>query len=163
MSDQPFLNYLKTEKISFELHRHDPIFSALEADGIKSYVPGAHSKNLFLRDKKKNFFLVTVLDHKRINLKELANCLGQGHLSFGSSEDLWDKMKVQPGSVTPFALFYDTNQLIHYVMDEDILKEDFVNFHPLRNDMTVHMALKDFLNLMIKIHHLPQILSLPTL
>lgn len=163
MPAQEFLDFLKTQAIPHHLHTHEPIFSATEADHIKTYIPGAHSKNLFLRDKKKNYYLVTVLDHKRVNLKELSKLLGQGHLSFGSAEDLYEKLKVRPGSVTPFSLIHDQQKEIGYVLDQDILQEEAVNFHPLRNDMTIHMALDVFLNLITQIHCKPQTMVLPSL
>lgn len=162
MPAQEFLDYLKTQTFTSTIFTHTPIFSAEEADQIK-HIPGDHTKNLFLRDKKKNYFLVTVQDHKRVNLRELSKLIGQGHFSFGSSEDLYEKMRVKPGSVTPFGLLHDREKEIQYILDQDILKADFVNFHPLRNDMTVHMAVSDFLEFMKKIHSQPTALHIPVL
>jgi Ala-tRNA(Pro) deacylase len=104
--------------------------------------------------------LVTVLDEKRVDLKSLSKILG-GHLSFGSVDDLGAKMKVKPGSVTPFGLMHDIYKEIRYILDDDILTTESVNFHPLRNDMTIHMGREDFLYLMPEIHTHPQILKIP--
>lgn len=161
MPHQQLLSALKDYNLTYELHSHVPIFTAEEAHKLHLNIQGAHSKNLFLRDKLKNFFLVTVLDHKRVDLKALSKNFGAGHFSFGSCEDLLSLLGVTPGSVTPYALINDKEHKVKFLLDKDIMNYDLVNFHPLRNDMTLNVSLKHFLKFFDKIGHQPQIISIP--
>lgn len=143
-------------------------------------IPGLHFKSLFLKDKKSNtFYLVTVIGEKRVDFNALSKKLGSSHLSFGSPEELLDLLKITPGSVTPYCLMFDVAQKVKFFLDQDYLKpvlaKDFlssgvgnahqaflpVNFHPLRNDMTIGMAPQDFLKCMEIMGHGPEIICVP--
>ena len=94
--------------IPSETVEHEPVFTVAESKSVKEKVPGAHSKNLFVNDKKCRFFLVTAKDDTAIDLKRLHETIGaSGRLSFGSADQLRDLLGVEPGSVTPFAVVND--------------------------------------------------------
>jgi Ala-tRNA(Pro) deacylase len=162
MPHKNLLSLLNTHEITYEVHTHVPIFTAEEAHKLQLDIKGAHSKNLFLRDKARNFFLVTVLDHKRVDLKTLSKNHGAGHFSFGNEEDLKTLLGVTRGSVTPYGLVNDNERKVQFLLDKDILDHDFVNFHPLRNDMTINMGSNDFLRFFEKLGRTPEIISIPT-
>ena len=157
----PFINLLHEHQLPYQLHEHEPVFTVEEGKQVSTKIQGAHSKNLFLRDKKKTFFLVSVLDHKRVDLKALSKLYGKGGLSFGSANELDDKLKLTPGSVTPYALLHDIKQEVIFLLDEDFLKFEVVNFHPLRNDLTVSINIKSFLRFFDIINHVPEIIVIP--
>ncbi len=154
---------LDQHNISYKVYNHEPAFTVEESGYLHDMIPGAHSKNLFLKDKKQNLFLVSVLDHKRVDLKSLSKTLGQGGLSFASAQQLLDLMHLTPGSVTPYGLLHDTEHKITYVLDKDFLSHDLVNFHPLRNDMTISVTTPSFLDFCTIINHVPDIREIPTL
>jgi Ala-tRNA(Pro) deacylase len=161
MPHQQLLTAFKNYDINFEIHNHAPVFTAEEARNMQYDIRGAHCKNLFLRDKKRNFFLVSVLDNKRVDLKALSKNFGAGHFSFGNADELLSMLGVTPGSVTPYGLIHDKDKKITFLIDQDILGYEFVNFHPLRNDMTVNSCVKQFLKFFDKIGHQPEAISIP--
>ena len=77
-------------------------FTVEESSKLKSdlNMQGAHTKNLFLRDKR-NFYLLSCLDSTEVDLKIIKNTIQCQKLSFGSAEYLYDKLGVKPGSVSP--------------------------------------------------------------
>jgi hypothetical protein len=82
---------------------HQPLFSVNESQSLRGTIPGGHTKNLFLKDKKSALYLVTALEDAPIDLKSLHRLLGAtGRFSFGSAEQMMETLGVTPGSVTAF-------------------------------------------------------------
>src|SRR5262245_66414796 len=86
---------------------HAPVFTVEQAKAHRGELPGHHVKNLFLRNKKEEMWLVVALEDRAVDLKRLGEVLGAGRLSFGSPERLRTYLGVEPGSVTPFAVIND--------------------------------------------------------
>src|SRR5471030_761218 len=86
---------------------HAPVFTVEQAKAHRGVLPGHHIKNLFLRNKKEEMWLVVALEDRAIDLKQLGERLGAGRLSFGSPDRLRRVLGVEPGSVTPFAVVND--------------------------------------------------------
>ncbi|MDP3533103.1 MAG: prolyl-tRNA synthetase associated domain-containing protein [Alphaproteobacteria bacterium] len=149
------LDFLKNHSIDFELYQHVSVFTTSESEKIKQDIPGAHSKNLFLKDKKKNYVLLSVLDTKKVDLTAFSKSYGKGRFSFASDEDLMYFLGVIPGSVTPYGLLNDIARNVIFYLDQDFLKSDHVNFHPLRNDMTLNVSTYDFLKFCEIVNHPP--------
>jgi Ala-tRNA(Pro) deacylase len=126
---------------------HPPLFSVGDGADFEHLMPGGHTKNLFLKDKKGKVWLVSALQETVIDLKGLARRLGiAGHLSFGKAELLLEVLGVIPGSVTPFGLLNDKNRAVTPVLDAAMLRCDRLNFHPLRNDVTTNITPKALLS-----------------
>lgn len=136
---------LQSLNISYSLHHHPPIFTVAEGLHLKESIPGLHCRNLFLRDKKKNAFLVVAANETAVDLKGLEAMLGCGRLSFGSAERLWDMLGIRPGSVCPFTIVNDRDCKVKVILDEAMMKADIVNYHPLDNAMTIGLSPKDLL------------------
>src|SRR5260221_5140706 len=103
------LDFLNANHLHYQLYDHEPIFTVAEGKVLSHSISGAHSKNLFLKDKKNSFWLISVLEDKRVDLKALSTMYGKGRLSFASEEELFQKLKLTPGAVTPYALLHDTS------------------------------------------------------
>src|SRR5260370_42666380 len=86
---------------------HAPGFTVEQAKALRGDLPGHHVKNLFLRNKKEQMWLVGALEDRAIDLKRLGEALGAGRLSFASPEQLKRHLGVAPGSGTPLALLND--------------------------------------------------------
>lgn len=167
MNEQVLFDFLHNNNIEYKLFKHQPVFKAEDKPILDSYgidtIPGLQSKSLFLKDKKNNsFFLVSVIEDKRVDLKALSNVLGCTRFSFGKAEELLELLKLQPGSVTPFGLIFDDQKKVNFVLDEDFLAASLITFHALRNDMTISIAPAMFLTCMEKIEHKPRIIHIPT-
>jgi Ala-tRNA(Pro) deacylase len=132
--------------IAHETHDHAPVFTVAESAEIKARLPGAHSKNLFLKDKKGRLFLLCALGDAKIDLNAVAKLMGaSGRFSFGNADLLMQHLGVTPGSVTLFALINDPDRNVTLLLDEGFLAQDPVNFHPLRNDATTAISPGDLL------------------
>ena len=151
---------LDTLGLAHETHEHAPVFTVDESQSLRGVLPGAHVKNLFLRDKKKRYWLVTAAEDRDIDLKALRRRLGaSGSLSFGAADVLMAHLGVRPGAVTPFGIINDANAVVSMVLDQDLLSGDIVNVHPLRNDMTTAMRPDDLLAFLNAENHAPLILD----
>lgn len=138
----PLLPFLRRHNIPFQIHRHPPLFSVHDSQNLRGNIPGAHTKNLFLRDKNHTLWLVTAEEHQPIPLKTLKTILNaRKALSF--AQNLEAVLGVKPGAVTPFALINDTQKHVQPVLDASILTQTHVNAHPLRNDATLTILTSD--------------------
>ncbi|ESQ85646.1 DNA-binding protein [Asticcacaulis sp. AC466] len=130
---------LKTSTLS-----HEAVFRVGEGDDIKSQLPGAHTKNLFLKDDKGQLWLISAEQTTQINLKALPKIIGSGRLSFGSEERLHAALGVRPGSVTALGLINDPHHRVKFILDKALADADIVNFHPLTNTATTSLSQADF-------------------
>lgn len=147
--------------IAAKTHAHDPVFTVAEAQALRGALPGGHTKNLFLKDKKGGLWLVVAREELRIDLGALSKALGAPRFSFGSAELLMAMLGVPPGSVTPFAIINDAENAVRVVLDEGMLAFDPLNFHPLRNDRTTAISPGDLLKFLRASGHEPVVLRLP--
>ena len=142
--------------------KHPPLFTVEQSKALRGELPGGHTKNLFLKDKKDRMWLVTAEEDRAIDLKALGTALGaSGRVSFGSPERLMRHLGVTPGAVTPFGLANDTAGQVSFVLDEGLMRHAVLNFHPLTNEATTAIARADFLRFLDAIGHAPRLLALP--
>ena len=144
--EQEFLviNQLNTLKFDFYIFEHPPLKTVEDSKNLRGEIKGGHTKNLFLRDKKKNNFLITASEDQIIDLKKLEKKLSTGRLSFGSPDRLQEFLGVKPGSVSPLALVNDQNNKVIFYIDKKLLNEEILNFHPLVNHLTISLKISDF-------------------
>jgi len=115
---------------------HPAVFRVGEGEEIKAGIPGAHTKNLFLKDAKDRLWLISAEDRAIIDLKRLHTVIGSARLSFGRAELMEEALGVTPGSVTAFALINDADHRVTFVLDRSLAQAERVNFHPLVNTAT---------------------------
>jgi Ala-tRNA(Pro) deacylase len=144
--------------IPYSTVTHPPLFTVEQSRALRGQIPGGHTKNLFLRDKKGAMFLVVALEDAEIDLKGLHRRLGaSGRLSFGSAELLRDVWGVEPGSVTPFGAINDGKGRVTVVLDAAMLRHGTLNYHPLVNTMTTAVARDDLVRFLRATGHEPRI------
>ena len=131
-----FLAWLEGNGIDHVTLDHPAVFRVGEGDDFKARLPGAHTKNLFLKDKKDRLWLISARQDTEIDLKRLHRVIGSDRLSFGSAELMVETLGVTPGSVTAFALINDTDKRLTFVVDRRLWEAERVNFHPLTNTAT---------------------------
>lgn len=133
---------------------HPPLFTVEESQALRGRIPGGHTKNLFLKDKKGALFLVVALEDAVIELKSLHARLGaSGRFSFGTAEAMQETLGVQPGSVTPFGLINDRDSRVNIVLDRRMMAHALLNYHPLVNTMTTTIASADLLRFIAATGH----------
>jgi Ala-tRNA(Pro) deacylase len=152
------LAYLDSLGIVHNNVSHRPLFTVEESRALRGQIPGAHTKNLFLRDKKGTVFLVVALEDAAIELRSLHRLLGaSGRFSFGSPDLMRELIGIQPGSVTPFALINDKGLRVTVVLDAAMMAHPVLNFHPLVNTGTTTISREGLLKFLEATGHKPRI------
>jgi Ala-tRNA(Pro) deacylase len=158
LSPDELFAYLDTLGIAHKTVTHPAVFRVGEARELRGQIPGAHTKNLFLRDKKGAAFLVVALEDAAVELRSLHRLLGaSGRFSFGSAELMRELLGVEPGSVTPFAVINDTLLQVTVVLDAAMMAHEVLNFHPLRNTGTTTISREGLLTFLEATGHKPRI------
>lgn len=146
--------------IAIETYNHPQLHTVEESRMLRGSISGGHCKNLFLKDRKGQLWLIVTLEECKINLKHLHKRLECARLSFGNAELLFETLKVKPGAVTPFGLIHDIEKKVRVVLDAAMLEESILNYHPLRNDSTCSISREDLLKFIVSCGHEPLILDL---
>ena len=137
---------------------HPPLFTVEQSQALRGQIPGGHTKNLFLKDKKDALFLVTALEDATIELKSLHRRLDAGgRFSFGSANLMLETLGITPGAVTPFGALNDTTGRVTIVLDSRLMRHPIVNAHPLVNTMTTSISREGLLAFLASTGHNPRI------
>ncbi|RAK61716.1 prolyl-tRNA synthetase associated domain-containing protein [Phenylobacterium hankyongense] len=128
--------FLDTIGVAHTTHDHPAVFRVGEGEDVKAAIPGAHTKNLFLKDAKGQLWLISAADRTVIDLKRLHPVIGSARLSFGNEALMLEALGVTPGSVTAFGLINDSDHRVRFVLDKVLADAASVNFHPLTNTAT---------------------------
>jgi len=152
---EKLLDFLEELGIDTTTVTHPPAFTVEDAKALRGRIPGGHTKNLFLKDKKGRLWLVVALEDTAVDLKGLPRRIGSARLSFGRAELLEEVLGVKPGSVTPFALMNDVEGKVTVVLDARMMEHDVLNFHPLVNTATTSIGREDFLRFLRATGHEP--------
>ena len=150
LSSKEFIKLFSDKGYDYDLHEHQALFTVEDSNKFRGQIKGSHSKNLFLKNKKNKFFLISCEEFTNINLKRISKFLCLGNVSFAREEYLINLLGVKPGSVTPFALLNDTENNVDFYLDEKLYNSKFVNFHPLTNTATITMKSSAFIEFMIE-------------
>lgn len=154
--------FLDSLGIAHATVEHPPLFTVEESQTLRGTIPGGHSKNLFVKDKKSRLFLITAREDSRLDLKAVHTVIGgSGRVSFGSGDLLEEVWGVKPGSVTPFGAINDPDGRVTVVLEKGLLAEDPVNFHPLVNTATTSLKAEDLLRFLKATGHDPLVVDLP--
>lgn len=156
-SPEQLLEHLAALGIRTVTHRHPPLHTVEESKALRGALPGGHCKNLFLKDKKEQHWLVVALEDARVELNRFDKVIGSARLSFASADRLWRHLGVRPGSVTPFSVVNDRERRVRVVLQEQMLAHDPLNYHPLLNDRTTAIAAADLLRFLRAGGHEPLI------
>jgi len=150
--------------IAWRHHDHPPLFTVEESRALRGDLPGAHVKNLFLREKSGGLWLVTCLEDRRIRIRDLERAIGAKSTSFAKPDLLREALGVSPGAVTPFAVINDPGQRVRVVLDHAIVeRHDIVNAHPLHNAATTAIATADLARFLELTGHSPIVVDFDAL
>jgi Ala-tRNA(Pro) deacylase len=160
ITPQQLFEALDSLGIAHKTVTHPPVFTVEQAGRLRGEVPGGHTKNLFLRDKKNALYLVVALEDAAIDLKGLHRILGaNGRFSFGSADLLLEVLGVIPGAVTPFGAINDTQARVTVVLDAAMMEHAVLNYHPMVNTMTTSIMRDDLVKFLESTGHIPRIVG----
>ena len=162
LTEKNILKLLQNQGFSFKIYNHEALYTVNDSSEKRGKIKGAHSKNLFLKNKKNNFFLISCLENRQVDLKKMTKCLNFGNISFAKEDTLFKWLGVQPGSVTPFGLLNDINNKVEFYLDSGFLTHETINFHPLVNTSTINLLTNDFINFLIENNKKVNIFSFDT-
>ena len=146
--------------IAYTRHDHPPVATVEEAVRHWADIPATHCKNLFLRNQKGDRHYLVIVEHaKRVDLRRLAEQIGDGKLSFASPERLKTYLGLTPGSVSPFGLINDSSRAVRVVIDGDLKAATRLSFHPNINTVTLTIAGADFTRFLEACGHIAQYVS----
>lgn len=152
------LAHLEALSITTATVTHPPLRTVEDSKRMRGDLPGGHVKNLFLRDKRRQFWLLTTLEDRTVDLKAMATRLDAGRFTFANEQELDQRLGIAPGAVSPLAAINDTDGLVTVVLDAALLTVAPLNLHPLRNDRTTAIAPADLVRFLEACGHAPRIL-----
>ncbi len=155
------LAYLEELGIETRTVTHPAVFTVDEAKRLRGELPGAHSKSLFLRNKKGRMWLVVALEDRQIDLRTLGERLQAGRLSFGSPDRLMRHLGVIPGAVTPFGAINDPGRAVQIALDTEMMEGAVLNFHPLDNAQTTAISPEGLIRFLESTGHSPELVEFP--
>jgi Ala-tRNA(Pro) deacylase len=139
---------------------HEPVFTVSESESLRDRIPGGHTKNLFVKDKKDRYFVLTVEENAAVDLKTVHKVIdASSRVSFGKPEKMLEYLGVIPGSVTVFGAINDTDNKVTFVLDSELMKHELINGHPLSNDATTTIARDDLIRFLDATGHTPLVLK----
>lgn len=159
LTSDELLARLSSLGIKYVNHTHPPLFTVEDAKALRGDLPGGHVKNLFLRDNKQRFWLLTTLEDTKLDLKSMAKRLEAGRFTFANEGQLMTYLGIAPGAVSPLAVVNDTGLAVTVVLDSALLAIDPLNLHPLRNDRTTAMSGADLVTFLKSGGHPPRIMA----
>jgi len=149
--------FLDSLGIAHQTIVHPPLFTVEQSQALRGTIPGGHTKNLFLKDKKDAVFLVVAPEDGVVDLKSLHQKLGAGRFSFGSADLMLELLGVTPGAVTAFGVINDRSARVNVVLDASLMQNAVINCHPLVNTMTTSIGRDDLLKFFTATGHTPRI------
>ena len=158
---EDLIAYLDSLGIASQTIEHPPLHTVEQSQALRGDIPGGHTKNLFVKDKKGRLFLLVLGEETSVDLKKVHEKIGgQGRVSFGSAELLQEVWGVRPGAVTPFGAINDTEARVSVVLDAAMLAHERLNFHPLVNTRTTGVSSADLMIVLRATGHEPLIVPL---
>ena len=157
------LNWMAEHDIPQTTHDHPAVFRVEEGLDLKADMPGAHTKNLFLKDKKGRLWLISARQDTTVDLKRAPRVIGSDRLSFGNEALMWETLGVRPGSVTALGLINDADRRVTFVLDQRLWEAPIVNFHPLTNTATTALDQADFRRLLALLDREPLVVDFDAL
>jgi len=150
MKKEDIYKLLEERGIWYEITEHEAVFNMEELDSVDLPYPEYDAKNVFVRDdKKQNYYLITVKDDKRVDLKKFKEDYNTRKLSFVSPNDLDLILKLIPGSVSPFGLLNDEECKVKFYLDKAFTTspKKIIGIHPNDNTATVWLKVEDLIKI----------------
>lgn len=139
------MNELKRLNISYDMVDHPAAETTEEADKYIAGHEGVRTKTMFLKDKKKNYYLLIMDDQKRLDFHEFQDLTGAKRVSMVHPSDIKEQLGLVPGIISPFGLMNNEAHNVRVLFDKEMLAEPILTFHPNENTHTIFLKTADVL------------------
>ncbi len=137
---------LDSLSIKYQRTDHERTDTMEECNEVDAILGVVICKNLFLCNKQKTaFFLLMMPGEKKFKTKELSAQINSSRLSFANSEDMLKYLDIEPGSVSIMGLMNDKDHAVQLLIDEDVLKDEYLGCHPCVNTSSLKMRTEDII------------------
>lgn len=137
---------LKELQIPYKRMDHEEMATIEACRGIDELLGIHMCKNLFLCNSQNTvFYLLLMPGEKKFKTKELSKQIGSARLSFGPEEYMEELLNIRPGSVSIMGLMNDRENRVKLLIDEDVLKEEFLGCHPCVNTASLKVKTQDII------------------
>jgi Ala-tRNA(Pro) deacylase len=163
VTPEQLLKILDEKGFETTTEEHEAVFTVDQSRDLHVKIEGGHTKNLFVKDKKDNYFLLVIEQSAKVDLNRVHRLIGaKSRLSFGKPDKLMEYLGVSPGSVTAFSVINDSNGKVQLIIDKPLLAHEKINCHPLTNEMTTTICREDLLTFLEEVNHKPEIIQIST-
>ncbi|XP_010500166.1 PREDICTED: prolyl-tRNA synthetase associated domain-containing protein 1-like isoform X2 [Camelina sativa] len=140
-SKDQLLNRLQELEIDYTKYEHPPVLTVEAQAKYVSSSEGALSKNLFFKDKKHRYYIVSAMVDTKVDMKVLSQRLGlgKGGVRMAPEEALAQLLQVSLGCVTPFAVVNESARDVSLLLDQNFKNQKRCIFHPLSNEVSVSL------------------------
>jgi Ala-tRNA(Pro) deacylase len=143
--DNSLKAWLAEYNIRYTLHTHPPVFTVPEAEIHTGHIPGAHFKNLFLKNKKTGqLYLITIPYDKKLDMNQFRKMISAPKVRFVGEQQLFEVLGIEAGSVSPLALVNDKDKQVVFFIEEAIWNSEIICCHPNVNSETLQIPKNDF-------------------
>ena len=123
--------FLDSLSIEYDRADHEAAYNMKACDEIDAALGVTMCKNLFLCNRQKTkFYLLLMPGDKKFLTKELSGQIGSARLSFAAAEDMLRILDIEPGAVSVMGIMNDRENAAQLLIDEDILKAEYIGCHP---------------------------------
>lgn len=144
-------DFLDRLGIRYQRIDHEAAFTMEVCEEIDRVLGATICKNLFLCNRQKtDFYLLMIPGDKTFKTKELTHQIGSARLSFASAEDMEKYLDITPGSVSVLGLMNDHDHAVRLLVDEDVLKGEWLGCHPCVNTSSLRIRTADVFGPVLK-------------
>lgn len=137
---------LKKLMIPYKRMDHKAMATIEDCKEVDKVLEITMCKNLFLcNSQKTQFYLLMMPGDKKFKTKELSGQIGSARLSFASAEAMEEYLHISPGAVSVMGLMNDHEGHVRLLIDEDVLKEEYLGCHPCVNTASLKIRTEDVL------------------
>lgn len=157
------IEILKENNIDFEVFNHEAFVSMDQYEVIEGKIGCKIPKNLFLCNRQETVFYLLIMPGDKIfKTKDISAQINSSRLSFGNKDYLNKLLSCYKGSTSVLGLLFDKENRVNLLIDEDILKEEYLGFHPCDNNFTIKIKKEDLISKIIPLtKHDYKIVNLP--
>lgn len=139
-------DFLASLAISFERVDHSPTATVTLCEEVEKVLDIEICKNLFLSNRQETqFYLLMMPGRKDFRTKDLSAQIGSSRLSFGSPEFMGNFLKTEPGSASILGFLFDKEKNVQFLIDEDILENEYIGCHPCKNTSSLKIKTTDLI------------------